>query len=111
MAPCRRVGRLTFQFSPFFPHLFCRLTTFLVLFLPQPHSGPVRKVSWAHPEFGQLLASCSSDLQVKVHEEQVPSSGGKRRWRTVATLSDSRGTVRDVKFSSRHHGLKLGRLL
>lgn len=27
------------------------------------------KLAWAHPEFGQLLASCSFDRSVKIWEE------------------------------------------
>jgi hypothetical protein len=26
-------------------------------------------ISWAHPEFGQILASCSEDRSVHIHEE------------------------------------------
>lgn len=34
------------------------------------HSGSVWKVTWAHPEFGQVLASCSFDRTAAVWEEQ-----------------------------------------
>lgn len=30
------------------------------------HSGPVWRVSWSHPKFGSLLASCSYDGSVKI---------------------------------------------
>ena len=30
------------------------------------HEGPVWQVSWAHPMFGNLLASCSYDRKVSV---------------------------------------------
>ncbi len=33
------------------------------------HEGPVWEVSWAHPKFGVLLASCSYDRQVMIHRE------------------------------------------
>lgn len=36
----------------------------------QTHSGSVWKVTWAHPEFGQVLASCSFDRTVAIWEEQ-----------------------------------------
>src|SRR5438128_200622 len=36
----------------------------------QCHSGSVQKVAWAHPEFGQVLASCSTDRSVVIYEEQ-----------------------------------------
>ncbi len=33
------------------------------------HEGPVWQVSWAHPKFGVILASCSYDGSVIVHKE------------------------------------------
>jgi nucleoporin SEH1 len=36
------------------------------------HSGSVWKVCWAHPEFGQIVASCSFDRSVIVWEEEEP---------------------------------------
>lgn len=29
------------------------------------HSAPVNRVSWAHPEFGQIVSSCSNDKTVR----------------------------------------------
>ena len=36
----------------------------------QEHKGSVWKAVWAHPEFGQVLATCSLDRTVKIHEER-----------------------------------------
>jgi protein transport protein SEC13 len=36
------------------------------------HAGPVWQVSWAHPQFGTLLASASFDGSVLVHRESRP---------------------------------------
>ena len=33
------------------------------------HEGPVWQVTWAHPKFGSLLASCSFDHKVIVWKE------------------------------------------
>jgi hypothetical protein len=41
-----------------------------VTYKSKAHGGPINKVAWAHPEFGQVLATCSSDRQVNIHEEQ-----------------------------------------
>ena len=41
--------------------------------LLQTHSGSVWRVTWAHPEFGQVLATCSFDRTVGVWEEQRES--------------------------------------
>ena len=37
---------------------------------PQTHSGSVWRVTWAHPEYGQVLATCSFDRTVCIWEEQ-----------------------------------------
>ena len=33
------------------------------------HDGPVWKVAWAHPMFGQMLASCSHDAKVMIWKD------------------------------------------
>jgi hypothetical protein len=33
--------------------------------------GPVWQISWAHPKFGTLLASCSYDGSVIIHKEGI----------------------------------------
>lgn len=33
------------------------------------HHGSVWKVTWAHPEFGQVLATCSFDRTAAIWEE------------------------------------------
>ena len=51
-------------------HLPCLHGKLLKVFISQTHSGSVWKVTWAHPEFGQVLASCSFDRTAAVWEEQ-----------------------------------------
>lgn len=41
------------------------------------HEGPVWQISWAHPKFGVLLASCSYDGSVIVHREASQNSWNK----------------------------------
>ncbi|EGW13529.1 Nucleoporin SEH1 [Cricetulus griseus] len=43
------------------------------------HKGSVWHVTWAHPEFGQVLASCSFDQTAAVWEEIVEDSNKKLR--------------------------------
>ncbi|KAI0938538.1 hypothetical protein AcW1_001754 [Taiwanofungus camphoratus] len=83
------------------------------------HDAAISKVSWAHPEFGTVLASASFDRTVKVWEQMPaadtdgpqinggagPSSSSK--WVERATLVDAKGTVRAVEFAPQHFGLKL----
>jgi len=91
----------------------------------QAHEAPVARVSWAHPEFGPILASCSFDRTTKIWE-QAPSSveldpqpggavaagggGGAQpvsRWIQRSVMTESKGTMRDVAFAPHYFGLKL----
>jgi nucleoporin SEH1 len=91
------------------------------------HDCSVVKVKWAHPEFGEVIASCSFDRSVRIWEEQetgihkdfflicfvgclnnaVETKGDGRRWQEKARLVDSRGSVHDIEFAPPHLGLKL----
>lgn len=77
------------------------------------HQGSVWKLSWAHPEFGQIIATCSFDRTVSIWEEQnaphAPSSADS--WRNHAQLVDSRESIHDVQFAPRHLGLRLVRII
>lgn len=82
--------------------------------IPRAHQDIIWRLSWAHPEFGQLIASCSEDRTVCIWEEQesVTSSSSSttrdtEKWVKKATLSDCKKSVNDVKFSPRHLGLKV----
>eukprot|EP00903_Cladosiphon_okamuranus_P007998 g7717.t1 len=85
------------------------------------HQGTLWKVDWAHPRFGkQLIATCSQDRTVKIWEENSEAAPGNERgssagwlpkgvprWMGVATLTDSKYGVVDVKFAPPHLGLRL----
>eukprot|EP01135_Chromosphaera_perkinsii_P001814 Nk52_evm83s210 gene=Nk52_evmTU83s210 len=78
------------------------------------HTGSVWKVVWAHPEFGQVIASCSCDRTVGIWEEQLNDSlssatkqKGKSTWIKRTTLVDSKDSVMDIKFGPKHRGLQL----
>lgn len=78
----------------------------------QTHSGSVWRVTWAHPEFGQVLATCSFDRTAAVWEElssDVGSKGGlvTNTWLKRTSLVDSRTSVTDVGFAPKHLGLQL----
>ncbi|KAL7528963.1 hypothetical protein ACHAXR_002721 [Thalassiosira sp. AJA248-18] len=102
----------------------------------QAHRGAVHRISWAHPEFGQLLATAGADHSVVIWEEReggfkslatpersadgfldtnnttnTGSAGGTgegaSRWVNKATLSDARRAVTSVEFAPRHLGLRL----
>ncbi|CAE7101963.1 unnamed protein product [Rhizoctonia solani] len=73
------------------------------------HDAPVSKIAWAHPEFGNLIASCSYDRTVKIWEDarRVPDASGPCKFQLKATITDARGTVRAVDFAPAAFGLKL----
>ncbi|THV07141.1 WD40 repeat-like protein [Dendrothele bispora CBS 962.96] len=86
------------------------------------HDAAVSRVSWAHPEFGTIIASSSFDRTVKIWEHspdaaQPPTVNGNgstsqsqpssSQWVERAVFLDARGTVRAVEFAPRHFGLKL----
>lgn len=89
----------------------------------QAHDAAVTKLSWAHPEFGSVLASSSFDRTVKIWEEipannadQPQANGGPAvasgpgtRWVERAVLADAKGSVRAVEFAPHQFGLKLVR--
>jgi nucleoporin SEH1 len=80
----------------------------------QAHDAAISKLSWAHPEFGSVIASASFDRTVKIWEQvSIPESEqqGASRWVERAILSDAKGTVRSVEFCPHHFGLKLVRPL
>lgn len=80
-------------------------------------------MSWAHPEFGQLLATSGSDGFCTIWEERAEgnttsnsaaplmsestSISGGMRWRDTATLTDARKGLSCVKFAPRHLRLQL----
>ncbi|ESO97844.1 hypothetical protein LOTGIDRAFT_209001 [Lottia gigantea] len=74
------------------------------------HSGSVWRVTWAHPEFGQVLATCSFDRTAAIWEELVGEQvkeDKQSHWIKRTSLVDSRTSVTDVKFAPRHLGLQL----
>lgn len=67
----------------------------------QGHGGPVWQVSWAHPKFGVVLASCSFDGSVLLHRESRP-----RDWTLVhAARQLHESSVNSVAFCPHEYGL------
>lgn len=74
----------------------------------------VNKVTWAHPQFGSIIASCSADRNVVVWEEQDKIDGQSANmsqtqavWRMQATLTNSGKEIKDIAFAPSHLGLQL----
>ncbi|GAA5847778.1 hypothetical protein JCM9279_006631 [Rhodotorula babjevae] len=87
------------------------------------HDGPVLALAWAHPSFGNLLASGGSDGALHLwlehhhdhtdHHHHSSSSHGHGHgrapagWNCTASLLDAHGTLRSLSFAPPEHGLKL----
>lgn len=69
----------------------------------QGHEGPVWQVSWAHPKFGVILASCSFDGSVLIHRETRP-----RDWSLLhAARNLHESSVNSVVFCPHEYGLRV----
>ena len=66
------------------------------------HEGPVWKVSWAHPRFGSLIATCGYDMKVIIWKEV--SSGN---WQIAHMDTSHTASVNDVQFSPGEYGLRV----
>ncbi|QDZ24280.1 nucleoporin [Chloropicon primus] len=87
------------------------------------HGGVLTKVAWAHAEFGQVIASASSDgfacvwAEVAHHHQQEEGGeeegsklggGGGSQWNLAASFKCSRTRCLDMKFSPPQYGLRVG---
>jgi len=67
----------------------------------QGHEGPVWEISWSHPKFGVVLASCSFDGSVIIHRESRP-----REWTVIHEAKDlHESSVNGVEFCPHEFGL------
>jgi len=67
------------------------------------HDGPVWQVSWAHPKFGMLLASCSYDGSVCVWKEQQAN-----QWAPVyKDKSSNSASITSIEWAPHTLGLML----
>ena len=75
------------------------------------HRASAWRVTWAHPEFGQVLATCSFDRTATIWQETIveatQSDDLEHVWVHKANLVDSTTSVKDVKFSPHYLGLQL----
>jgi len=68
----------------------------------QGHEGPVWQIAWAHPRYGNLLASCSYDRKVFVWKE---TSIGK--WNKIYEYANHDSSVNSVCWAPHDFGLIL----
>jgi len=68
----------------------------------QGHEGPVWQVSWAHPQFGSILASCSYDHRVIIWKENPQTH---KFAKVYEYRHDS--SVNSIAWAPHEHGLHL----
>jgi protein transport protein SEC13 len=66
------------------------------------HDGPVWKVSWSHPRFGSLLASCGFDRRIIIWKESAHN-----KWDKLYEYNDHKNSVNVVTFAPHEYGLIL----
>lgn len=64
------------------------------------HFGPVWQVAWAHPKFGNLLASCSYDRKVIIWKETG-------EWTKLHEYAGHESSVNSVAWAPAEYGLAL----
>ena len=78
----------------------------------EAHDSAILALSWAHPEFGTLLASSSSDCQVIIWEEVeedmlnqiTPTNPSSSRWIPRTVIGDLPFVALSVSFAPRFLG-------
>eukprot|EP01112_Ceratiomyxa_fruticulosa_P014771 TRINITY_DN4268_c0_g1_i4.p1 TRINITY_DN4268_c0_g1~~TRINITY_DN4268_c0_g1_i4.p1 ORF type:complete len:312 (+),score=55.29 TRINITY_DN4268_c0_g1_i4:247-1182(+) len=66
------------------------------------HGGPVWEISWAHPKFGSLIASCSYDRKVFVWKEISPN-----QWNVIYQYAGHDLSVNSIAWAPHELGLVL----
>ncbi len=62
------------------------------------HNGPVWQLSWAHPKYGNILASCGFDKKVSVWKETKPGE-----WNEVISHSEHQGSgIKKMQKKNKH---------
>lgn len=72
------------------------------------HDGPVWQVSWAHPKFGSILASCSYDGKIFVWRETSTGTGsaGQRQagWEKIKEHTLHSASVNSISWAPHEYG-------
>jgi len=66
------------------------------------HEGPVWQVTWAHPKYGSIIASCSYDRKVFIWKETNPN-----HWQSIYQYSGHELSVNAIAWAPHEHGLIL----
>ena len=66
------------------------------------HEAPVWQVSWAHPRFGVILASCSYDATVNIYREV-----SQNNWSKIYDHKYHESSVNSISWAPHEYGLIL----
>ena len=66
------------------------------------HEGPVWQVSWAHPRFGVILASCSYDGSVLIFRES-----SQNNWTKIYEYRSNDSSINSIAWCPNEYGLIL----
>lgn len=66
------------------------------------HEEPVWQIGWAHPSFGNILASCSYDRKVIIWKEEKPTV-----WTKIHEYARHESSVNSISWSPKEFGLML----
>lgn len=65
------------------------------------HCGSIQRICWAHPKFGDIIASCAADYAIHI----FASAGTMFTFK--CSLSGPKDVIRDCHFAPPQHGLTL----
>ncbi|KAG0141698.1 hypothetical protein CROQUDRAFT_663479 [Cronartium quercuum f. sp. fusiforme G11] len=68
------------------------------------HDGPVWQVSWAHPKFGSILASCSYDGKIFVWRENVGNNNRTSSWEKIKEHTLHSASVNSIAWAPHEYG-------
>uniref|UniRef100_A0A915M5V0 Peroxin-7 n=1 Tax=Meloidogyne javanica TaxID=6303 RepID=A0A915M5V0_MELJA len=81
------------------------------------HGGAVWKARFAHPEFGQVLATCSFDNTIQIFDKDavdvmdarssMSASDFSNGWVCRTVLRQSTSSITDIQFAPHYLGLQL----
>lgn len=74
--------------------------------MPSLHKGSVWQVSWAHPRFGKIIASCGYDTKVFIYKKNKLGNS-KGEWSKIYEYSEHKNSVNSIAFAPHEYGLIL----
>lgn len=71
--------------------------------LDTKHNGPIWKIKWAHPSFGNIIATCSYDKTIAIWEEKKKNLTESKTWERIHNIGNFGDSIEDIKFAPSRH--------